>query len=461
MKRLFLGPPGTGKTTTLLDTVERELETTPPNRIAYVSFTRAAVKEAVARACSRFSYEPSDFPYFRTLHSLCYLMSGIKKDEVMQHEHYRQFGENFGWYFKDIGIEQPTRNPYTIGDALLRLYQNARATCTPHMEIRTDFDPSIYIKFVERFLQYKKQNNIVDFFDFLDQTNRELPVDVLIIDEAQDLTTQQWQFIERISPNVKRTYYAGDDDQSIYEWAGADVNQFLNLRAVHETLPRTFRFGPNIRGYAGRIASQINRRYRKEWETLPDAQDTVEYVPLADTRMAEGEWLLLARTNRELNKLVRHARASGRLYAVQGQQPAQATPAARAIGTYVQLQRGAYVPLGALMAVRQFSSNPFAYEGDGLRVSRSSFDHDFNIPWREALDKIPLQEQVYWSSIKEDLSKPAKVRIQTIHASKGMEADNVVLLNHRFQPSDEELRVWYVGATRARKRLVISGNGTL
>ena len=46
----ILGPPGTGKTTRLLALLEKELETVPPKRIAFVSFTRRGTYEGAQRA---------------------------------------------------------------------------------------------------------------------------------------------------------------------------------------------------------------------------------------------------------------------------------------------------------------------------------------------------------------------------------------------------------------------------
>ena len=40
MKTIVLGPPGTGKTHTLLQEVDKYLKTTDPNRIGYFSFTQ-------------------------------------------------------------------------------------------------------------------------------------------------------------------------------------------------------------------------------------------------------------------------------------------------------------------------------------------------------------------------------------------------------------------------------------
>ena len=69
----IFGPPGTGKTTRLLNIVEEEIKNgTPIDKIGYFAFTKKAAHEAVTRACVKFNLERKDFTYFRTLHSLAY-----------------------------------------------------------------------------------------------------------------------------------------------------------------------------------------------------------------------------------------------------------------------------------------------------------------------------------------------------------------------------------------------------
>ena len=52
--------------------------------------------------------------------------------------------------------------------------------------------------------------------------------EVLFIDEAQDLSLLQWEMVRKMwSP--EKTYIAGDDDQAIFKWAGADVDHFIAL----------------------------------------------------------------------------------------------------------------------------------------------------------------------------------------------------------------------------------------
>ncbi len=89
MKTIVLGPPGTGKTHTLLNEVDNCLKQTDPNKIGYFAFTQKAAYEARDRAMEKFNLTEDDLPNFRTLHSLAFRRLGIKKENVYRPKQFK------------------------------------------------------------------------------------------------------------------------------------------------------------------------------------------------------------------------------------------------------------------------------------------------------------------------------------------------------------------------------------
>jgi superfamily I DNA/RNA helicase len=87
-----------------------------------------------------------------------------------------------------------------------------------------------------------------------------------------------------------------------------------------------------------------------------------------------------------------------------------------------------------------------------------------NHDWMTVLREIPPEEREYLRACLrngEKFGEEPRITISTIHQVKGGEADNVALvtdmgkLSWMNSASDEEIRVWYVAITRARKNLFL------
>ena len=125
---IVLGPPGTGKTTKLLNLVEQHLnEGIRPEHIGYLAFTRKAADEAAERAFAKFNYTREDLPYFRTIHSLCFQQLNLKRSDVMTKTHYQELGEMLGLEV-DGGVDMGEGQVFGMrtGDKLFFLENMAR-----------------------------------------------------------------------------------------------------------------------------------------------------------------------------------------------------------------------------------------------------------------------------------------------------------------------------------------------
>ena len=81
---------------------------------------------------------------------------------------------------------------------------------------------------------------------FLD-TKDTPPFDVIFVDEAQDLSLIQWAMINKIEQDTGcDVWVAGDDDQAIFGWAGADVDSFINWEAEEIPLKHSKRVPSSI-----------------------------------------------------------------------------------------------------------------------------------------------------------------------------------------------------------------------
>ena len=95
--KITLGPPGTGKTTFMINKVEEFLERgIPPDHIGFVTFTRRGAEEAQKRALTKFNLKRGDLPWFRTLHSLCLYSLGVNSGAILDGSRLQEFGEMVG-----------------------------------------------------------------------------------------------------------------------------------------------------------------------------------------------------------------------------------------------------------------------------------------------------------------------------------------------------------------------------
>lgn len=487
---IFFGPPGCGKTTELLQIVDDAINSgIPADEIMFIAFTRKAANEARDRACDKFKLQTDQLPWFRTLHSLAFQLGGYDRNQLMGLRDYIKICDMLGLTITYKGLsEDGTFAGLTKGDRLFFMENMARQR---QLDLKTHWeaDPNedIYWFELERLhltlKQYKEQNDKQDFTDlitrFCDGSPQIPDCRILIVDEAQDLSPLQWRMVGHLSESIQRVFIAGDDDQAIFRWAGANVDHLINLEGNRRILEQSYRVPSEIQVVAENIASRISVRVEKKWKPRSGSGIVTYENDLDNIDLSSGTWLLLARNAYLLETYTNSCIQQGFVFDSSIQTPLRGE-AFRAIKTWEELRSGKECYASDIKNVYDFMSTRIGvqhgFKGKFQEIpDRTSFNikqlqsqHGLltDKPWDIALDKMnPEELQYFVSAIKRGekfLSQP-RIKISTIHSVKGGEAENVVIQTdmadrtwNEFQKNpDDEHRVWYVAVTRAKERLII------
>lgn len=456
--KIILGPPGTGKTTSLLKILDKELKTVDPNKIAFVSFTRKGAYEARDRAIEKFGFKSGDLPYFKTLHSIGF--NSGSASQLLAHEHYQEIGAHLGLEFSKYrsGTEDLPGGENT-GDRMLFLMEFARNTCQELKGVWNRYSSNTSWHQLEQLdrtiAQYKKTRYMEDFTDLIQDfidADQPLPVEVAIIDEAQDLSTIQWKMVQVAFQGIKRLYVAGDDDQAIYKWAGADVEHFLGLKGDVTILDQSYRLDKEILELAEQVSAQIGNRFTKKFKPKGDKGKVHKHNNPESIHIdRDTTWLMLARNRYLLSKYEEYLRREGHLY------------------TKNNFSSVNPKHCEAIYGWEAYRQGKFVDEETQKKISKvlgKKMQSVKQEPWFDVFGFIPFDTREYYRSIMRRghrLTAKPKISLNTIHSVKGGEADNVAIItdmsrkshDHYLRESDDENRVFYVGMTRTKGDLHI------
>jgi superfamily I DNA/RNA helicase len=466
MRYKVVGPPGTGKTRRLLNEVQKYVNKgIPLSRIGYFAFTRKAAGEARDRFLKiKTELTKKDIKYFQTLHSLAFNRLGLKEENVMQDLNYKAIGDTCGIQIKYASYETNNWNGIFSSDSeYLGLINLARVK---QISVLEQLDLNEHLSRIERdkldaidkeINNYKKIYNLIDFTDmiqkFLD-TNDTPKFDVIFVDEAQDLSLIQWSMINKIEQDTGcDVWVAGDDDQAIFGWAGADVDSFINYDAEEIPLTKSERVPSSIQKIALDVINRIqDNRIDKKYFPKSELGEIYERYKISDIDMTTGDWLILTRTKSILKSVPTYLKKKGLFF-----NTAQGNSIGKSlyedIQYWSQLQKKILLPDIQIQRIKE-------------RIKGSM---NLSLKWYDAFDNVSDSQITYMRLLllnHEDPTKEARIKVSTIHGAKGGEATNVVLfLNETANTikgakkstakQDEEYRVWYVGITRTMKNLYL------
>ena len=373
----------------------------------------------------------------------------------------------------------------------MNLYHLARSKKVPLKEMyRLQGDYKIDFaelgRLVRAYENYKQVYRKIDFTDMIENfiLSDVCPdIEALFVDEAQDLSTLQWSMVDVLRKNPRIQVFTGDDDQAIMNFQGADVQAFLNATEKKTVLNKSYRVPGSVWEQAQSIVNRIDNREPKEWYPTKDDGSVRYHQNLWDIPLQEGEWCLMARTNRIASYYASELRNEGWVYSRNGHPSIHlktyeaimdweswckggplAPTKIRNIYTFMKVGEGFIKGFGPrsknLLSMDEEESYTIQYAKDNLGLWV-----DESMRWHRALGKIDLETKNYiLNALKRgDNVKNPRIKISTIHSMKGGESDNVIVVpdlsyaahrEYNRNPSTEH-RVFYVAVTRTKESLHI------
>jgi len=455
------GAPGTGKTSQLMSVVVDELKSgLSIEDISYMGFTRAACTEALTRAQKVTTFPEKQRFWFKTIHATCLHL--LMKAELGNERTIAKW-INLKEFCEVNGLEPPNLNDedtimggqVSTGTAFFSTYSYLLNTFRkpeqhqecPHASVLSGLN---YEELHKAWDEYKGKHKLMDFTDMLVETVEQglnVPTTILIVDEFQDISPLQLALINQFAVGKESVYVAGDDDQALYGFQGADPRLMLEFDASKtKVLGNSYRCPEEVWKPAMTL---INLNKNRQFKDVSSRGLGGVFKELDSVRHfnqllynIRGSTFLLARTNRLVGKIAWQLAFGGVLFRyLDGEKD-------RVWGWNKKRTLAMNQILGA--GYRKY----YAFERVADRENWAQGTRTFMKCYLRYIDTV----------------NPAaiKVKIGTIHSAKGREADNVIVFNdltNRVSAAMEteegleaERRVWYVAMTRAKQQVLwVSG----
>jgi len=565
--RLF-GGPGSGKTTALLDRVEELLERDDVTirDILVVSYTRAAAAEVRDRLAERLEMNPRALRgNVSTMHAKAYDLLNLSRGDVVGEDDKEAFCEDFGLPYEDeyASGSRRTARSTTLGNKIIATSQWLQRTQrdvadwyeipfrwnVEEVRLPPDEDPNAQTgnkytptwssdddrfdipEAIRGWRAYKGENGLVGFADMLERVMQRslVPnVDHLVIDEFQDITQLQYAVYDEWKPHMETVFIAGDDDQVVYAWQGADPKLLLEEKGEDVILDTSHRLPSKVLEVVQQEVRHIterqekNLRPRKEGGTVeavesPSVLDLVRNVRDTIQQTDDETVMVLFRARYQLFEFVDEFLGEGIPFKALTDQRLWTDRLTDYVRAVEALDRGD--PVNGLQARRladmlqasAFGTNERGEFRDELEeleeaadvedITKIDVEADLIRDYAPFVPQPPAaadmlrkvtsyQRRAVDAYFRGDYrgQDPNRVRVGTIHSAKGREADHVfvatdltekvveqmaataeeagvpegVEFGQHSNPvpivTDNERRVFYVGMSRARERLVLLQN---
>jgi superfamily I DNA/RNA helicase len=508
----------TGKTSYLLTTMKDYLKAGyHPNGLLFTTFTRSAAYHGRDRIIEEFpEYKAGDFRA-GTIHSICLHLLGLPPQQLFVNRRIREFAKAFNYQLTqedDSSLEQNIQDFALNTDAdyfeffvnwqTNKMMGDFDAAYGEFMGNQVDmpdgFSKKRLAEYMGRRDMYKHENALWDFSDLiLGCLKRGLypkGMRVLLADEQQDNSALLSALIEKWVGKAEESYLVGDPYQSIFGWASGDPTLMLDFPSDEQTtLHQSHRCSRAVHDLARIIVeNRFKTRYPDDDFTPTDTEG--EVVRGRPKSFEDGSTFYLFRTRYLLNlaydelmaKGIPFVTRKGKLSPLDDRKGSKKSAVKALYGLYSG-QRVALLDLGRL--IQYIPAKGFIEHGQKAKLEGYCLENSgafvmasnllmlgFTLKFVEALKSEPLgvlSQRDFPDSHKsylldvidthgpEILDKDIPLCLSTCHASKGLEADSVVLCpDYTAKPwrrlignDEEEHRLAYVAVTRARNRVVV------
>jgi len=279
---LVLSGAGTGKTKVLtarLAHILTNMKANPWNCLV-VTFTNRAAGEMKERVQNLIGDMVNNV-WLGTFHSMCVKILRVYAELVGLHTNFTILGEDDQKrLLKQIceaeGIDEKKYPPQSLMEKIARLKDKGITVDKAEQEYKPNTLLTVYKKYQMRLLEL----NCVDFGDILLDTlvilmsNKDIlqkyqdKFKYIMVDEYQDTNVTQYLFLRLLAQKNRNLCCVGDDDQSIYSWRGAEIENIMRFQKDFEDaeiirLERNYRSTANILNAASALISHNSTRLGK------------------------------------------------------------------------------------------------------------------------------------------------------------------------------------------------------
>ncbi len=306
---LILAGAGSGKTRVITHRIAFLIEArrVAPEKILAVTFTNKAADQMKERVAALLSEGLETWPYISTFHSFCVRVLRQSIDRL-------GYTGDFSIYDEDdqqrvvkacvgeLGLGEQVSSPRSVL-ARISYAKNHGLTAQDLYRRATNPADERLASVFDRYEGRLRQSNALDFDDLLlktvelfyqapevcEQYNERFPY--VLVDEYQDTNRAQYQLIRQLSLAHQNLCAVGDEDQSIYRWRGATIENILNFEKDYPQT-RVIRLEQNYRStqmILDAATAVVSRNVARKGKTLWTDRGSGRKVALYEALDADEE----------------------------------------------------------------------------------------------------------------------------------------------------------------------------